>query len=233
MLVLRRWLLVGLAVVLANGCSNPAPRAGAKPPAAAPMPPPPRGLRAYAIDAQRSEVRVLVYRAGKLARLGHNHVIVNHALAGWVAVADRVSSGAFYLRMAAAEFSVDDDGPRSQEGADFAAEVPADAKAGTRRNMLSAAVLDAVDFPHVAVKSLAIQDDAAARVATASIEVAGHESTAVIPFTLDRQSARLVATGSVSLRQSSLGLTPLSVGLGALQVQDEIRVKFTVVASGG
>ena len=228
-----RWLLLGLVVMLANSCGNPPPRPGAKPPAAVAMPRPPRGLRAYAIDPQRSEVRVLVYRAGSMARLGHNHIIINRALDGWVAVADQGSSGAFYLRMTAAQFTVDDDGPRAEEGADFAAEVPAQAKADTRRNMLSATLLDAADFPYVAVKSLAVQEDASARAATASIEVAGHESTAVIPFTLDRQSSRIVATGSVSLRQSVLGLTPFSVALGALQVQDEIRVKFTVVASAG
>jgi hypothetical protein len=33
------------------------------------------------------------------------------------------------------------------------------------------------------------------------------------------------------LRQSDLGLTPFSVMLGALQVQDEMHIKFKIVAS--
>ena len=33
--------------------------------------------RVYRIDERQSELRILVYRAGPLARLGHNHVMVN------------------------------------------------------------------------------------------------------------------------------------------------------------
>ena len=40
--------------------------------------------QAYRIDAAQSELRVLVYRAGPLARFGHNHVMVNRAISGWV-----------------------------------------------------------------------------------------------------------------------------------------------------
>jgi hypothetical protein len=35
----------------------------------------------------------------------------------------------------------------------------------------------------------------------------------------------------VKLRQTDMGLQPFSVMLGALKVQDEITVKFTVVAT--
>jgi hypothetical protein len=35
----------------------------------------------------------------------------------------------------------------------------------------------------------------------------------------------------VKLRQSALGLKPFSIMLGALQVQDEFTVKFTLVAA--
>jgi hypothetical protein len=38
------------------------------------------------------------------------------------------------------------------------------------------------------------------------------------------------ASGSVALRQTALGLVPFSVMLGALQVQDELTVKFRLVA---
>ena len=38
--------------------------------------------KAYRVDENQSELRVLVYRAGAMARLGHNHVLVNRALCG-------------------------------------------------------------------------------------------------------------------------------------------------------
>jgi hypothetical protein len=37
-------------------------------------------------------------------------------------------------------------------------------------------------------------------------------------------------SGEMPLRQSDLGLTPFSAMLGALQVEDEMRVKFRIVA---
>jgi hypothetical protein len=37
--------------------------------------------------------------------------------------------------------------------------------------------------------------------------------------------------GSLELRQTALGLTPYSLMLGALQVQDAMTVKFSIVAA--
>ena len=91
--------------------------------------------------------------------------------------------------MPAADFVVDDARRAREEGADFAADVPEDAKSGTRHNMLSAALLDAERFPLITSERRRRQ--AAGRrgsgdlVATVTISVAGHESTLVVPFTLD------------------------------------------------
>jgi hypothetical protein len=43
----------------------------------------------------------------------------------------------------------------------------------------------------------------------------------------------LSATGSLELRQTALGLTPFSLMLGALQVQDQMRLKFRIIAVAG
>jgi hypothetical protein len=66
--------------------------------------------------------------------------------------------------------------------------------------------------------------------ATVAISVAGHESKLEVPFTLQADSSRLSATGSMELRQSTVGLTPYSLMLGALQVQDVMTIKFKFVA---
>jgi hypothetical protein len=60
--------------------------------------------------------------------------------------------------------------------------------------------------------------------------VAGHRSTLRIPFTLQFAGGLATGSGSTALRQSELGLTPFSVMLGALQVQDEIMVEFVLTA---
>jgi hypothetical protein len=189
----------------------------------------------YRVDESRSELRILVYRAGPLARLGHNHVMVNRALRGEVNLADGASG--FSLNVPPAGFLVDDAQARREEGADFGSEVPEDAKSGTLRNMLSAAVLDADEFPVITVHSVAVASPNGApsgsMIATVAISVAGHESTIDVLFTIQSDSTQLAATGSFDVRQSQLGLTPYSLMLGALQVQDGMTIKFKIVAVPG
>jgi hypothetical protein len=196
---------------------------------------PPAGAAAYSIDSAQSELRLLVYRAGPMARLGHNHVILNRAIGGWVDAAARPESASFSLYVPVADFVVDDARARSEEGQDFSADVPEEAKSGTRHNMLGAALLDAERFPVITLTSVGIAQDpklpeSGNLVATLTVGLAGHESTLVVPFVLTISPDRISAAGTAVLRQSDLGLTPISAMLGALQVQDEITVKFKFVA---
>jgi YceI-like domain len=190
--------------------------------------------QAYQIDENRSELRILVYRAGPLARFGHNHVMVNRRVHGAVNLVQEGAS-AFWLRVPVAEFIVDELQARREEGPDFAADVPDDARSGTLHNMLSAAVLDAAEYPDISINGIAAarapDSGAAPLVATLTIGVAGHESTIEVPFVLESDSGRLSASGSFELRQSALGLTPYSLMLGALQVQDAMTIKFRLVAN--
>jgi len=230
---------VGILALALAGCGAPRPRQAAPPPENSVSSPALSSPgKVYRIDEKESELRVLVYRAGPLARLGHNHVLVNRAIRGTVSLADAaggavnvsgvaaVGTSAFSLSVPIAGFVVDDAQARREAGADFAAEVPDDARAGTLRNMQSTSVLDADEFPVITVNGV----DAAERTAAVAINVAGHESKVDVPFALRIDAGRLVATGSLELRQSALGLTPYSLMLGALQVQDAMTIKFKIVA---
>jgi YceI-like domain len=191
--------------------------------------------KVYRIDADQSELRILVYRAGPLAHFGHNHVMVNRAIRGAVNVAAAPSESVFRLSVPVAAFVVDDPQARRDEGGDFAGDIPDDAKSGTLHNMLSAALLNADEFPAITVSSVAESggqnaSGAGEWTATVAISIAGHDSKVDVPFTLHMDSRRLSATGSLELRQTALGLTPFSLMLGALQVQDAMTVKFDIVA---
>jgi hypothetical protein len=230
-------LSIGVLALLLAACGAPRPRPAAPPPKpeeSIPRPGLPSG-RVYRIDEKQSELRILVYRAGPLARFGHNHVIVNHAIRGAVNLADVPGDSVFWLTVPVADFVVDDAHARREEGADFAADVPDAAKSGTLHNMLSTALLNADDFPVIAVRSVAepgarAASSAGALTATVAISVAGNETTVDVPLTLHVDSRRLSATGSLELRQTALGLTPFSLMLGALQVQDAMTIKFEFVA---
>jgi hypothetical protein len=251
-LLVFKKLSIGLLALLLAACGAPRPRpATPQNPVESPSTPNlPLPGRTYRIDESHSELRILVYRAGPLAHLGHNHVIINRSLHGVVNLAEAGGS-VFSMEVPVAGFVVDDAQARSQEGADFAAAVPDDAKSGTLHNMLSTSLLDADEFPTIVVKSAAaagprgaphagVQDAAGAvvqggpssgdMIVAMAISVAGHESTIEVPLNLQSDSSHLSASGSLELRQSALGLTPYSLMLGALQVQDAMTIKFNIVA---
>ena len=194
------------------------------------------GPGVYRIDTSRSSLRLLVYRAGAMARLGHNHVISHGAIDGWVRYSGNPTVASLLLRVPVNEFVVDDAALRGEEGADFAAAVPEDARGGTRHNLLSEALLDAAQHPVITLRSIAVSQDHSTRApggtvtVTLAVDVAGHASTLEVPFVLIDEGRVLRASGSVQLRQSELGLVPFSVMLGALQVQDEFTVEFDLLA---
>jgi hypothetical protein len=244
-LLVFKSIKLGVVALLLAACTAPGPRhATPQNPGESPAAPPAHGT-VYRIDESRSELRILVYRAGPLAHLGHNHVMVNRSIQGVVNLADSVAETQFSMEVPAAAFVVDDAQARSEEGPDFAAAVPDDAKSGTLHNMLSTSLLDADEFPMITIKSIAVAgggapgtprsdlQDAGAMTFTVAISVAGHESRLDVPFTLHRDSDHISAAGSLELRQTALGLTPYSLMLGALQVQDAIKIKFNIVASPG
>ena len=218
-------------MVLLAACGAPKIKPRSGPTSARPLPA--AGTPAYQIDPAQSELRLLVYRTGPLARLGHNHVIVNRALAGWVDAAEPLTSGSFSLRVPVAEFVVDDAEARGEEGADFSAAVPDDAKSGTLHNMLGTALLDVAQYPTITLVSTGIRQQPGKLLATITVTLKDRESVIGVPFKLETSADRLAASGMAVLRQSELGLTPFSVMLGALQVQDEITVKFRLVAVKG
>jgi hypothetical protein len=219
-------IAIAVAVLSLAACAAPRPRPITRPlPVQAVL----QSLPApgeYPIDSGGSELRLLVYRAGPLANLGHNHVMVNRAVTGMVQVGADVPSSSFSLRMRAEGFVIDDAQARQEEGGGFPGDIPEDAKAGTRRNMLSGAVLNAAEFPDITVKSVSLAGTLSEVSAELEVSVAGHSSRISVPLTLQGDAHHFDAAGSMELRQTALGLTPYSLMHGALQVQDAMQLKF-------
>ncbi len=194
------------------------------------MPPagPVEGVR-YRIDPERSEVRILVYRTGPLARLGHSHVLLVRGLEGEVWLPADPAAGHFSLTFPVEALAVDEPAARREEGEEFASEPSAEDVAGTRRNLLGAAVLDAAEYPRVAIRGAAVRGPAGL-VARARIRVRDQTLELEVPVVFEATGGALSVRGGFSVLQSALGLTPFSIGLGALRVRDEIAVRFRLVA---
>ncbi|HTV50164.1 MAG TPA: hypothetical protein VME21_03190 [Steroidobacteraceae bacterium] len=191
---------------------------------------------AYAVVSAQSLLSILVYRSGPLASLGHNHVIASHALAGEIDIAAPLTRSACELRLAADSFTVDEPALRAQAGADFAAAVPEEARAGTRQNLLGPGVLAAAAHPLIEARcagfesSTPLQADAGELRALLQVRLRGLTRTLTFPIRYRLTAQRLEADGELDVRQSELGLTPFSILLGALRVRDEMSVRLHVVA---
>ncbi len=187
--------------------------------------------RPYDVVAGESLLTILVYRAGPLAKAGHNHVIASHELSGTIYVPTDLMRTTFEVRVPVGGMTVDEAALRAQEGADFSADVPDSARDGTRRNMLGQALLDAERFPQIVLQSERLEPHAGGQLeAHVQVQVKESPHSIVAPVRYEMKSDELVISGEMPLRQTDLGLTPFSALLGALQVQDEMRVKFHIVA---
>ncbi len=226
------------ALICLAGC--PAPPHGPPPPAVA-VPPgaakppqlPPREGRPYDVVSNESLLTILAFRGGALAKAGHNHVIASHDVSGTFYVPDDVMHSTFELHVPVGQLTIDEPGLRSKEGPDFPPEVPDSAKEGTRRNMLSEALLNGAQYPELTLTSGRMQPGTmggASVQADVQVTVRGQTHTVPVPVAYTLAGGELVASGEVPIKQSDLGLTPFSAMLGALQVQDELRIRFRIVA---
>ena len=228
----------GVALIVAASClaachGAPGQRAPPAPPpavAAAAAATVPAGTERYRIDPVRSEVLILIYRDGRLAALGHNHVVAVRELSGDIVVAADVTQSSWQLDFPVAALSVDEPQLRAAQGADFQSRVDDVAIAGTRDHMLGAALLDAAHFPSIHMESQQLRPEGAALVANTRIVVRDHSVQLDLPLTLQRSGDELIASGEFDLTHAQLGLTPYSVALGALRVADRMHVRYRLVA---
>ena len=235
---------VALLAALLTGCALQPRVPAARPVAAAETPAPHEGVP-YDIVADESLLTIRVYRGGTLASAGHNHVIASHALTGTIYVPADVMRTSFEAHIPVASFTVDEAALRAQEhSADFPPEVPDAAREGTRRNMLGEALLDSERNPQIVLRSVRLE--AAGQPAAVTCSQAGGEVRAVlarvqttvrgqvrtisVPVCYRLAAGTVIVSGEAPLRQSDIGLTPFSALLGALQVQDEMQVRFRLVA---
>lgn len=220
-----------VAALCLGAChSVPGLRPRAPPPTPVTTPAQAAGTERYRIDSARSEVLILVYRDGRMASLGHNHVVAVRDLSGEVVVATDLTQSSWQLDFPVAALSVDEPQLRAAQGADFQTRVDAVATAGTRDHMLGPMLLDAARFPVIHLQSEQISGEADGLRLSARIVVRDHSVQVELPVALQRSPQELIASGECDLTHAQLGLTPYSVALGALRVAERMHVRYRLVA---
>jgi polyisoprenoid-binding protein YceI len=182
------------------------------------------------VVAEESLLQILVYRGGAMARLGHNHVIASHQLSGSVMVAEDPLQSRFDISVPVNELTIDEPSMREMAGADFPPGVPQSARDGTRKNMLSEALLDGEKYPTIRLRTTDVIGAADGFDVGVEITIKDQVRNVRVPVALERKEGALVARGEFPLKQSELGFKPFSVAMGTLIVLDEMRIHFEVVA---
>lgn len=190
-----------------------------------------RGARLFRISPAASTIHILVYRGGTLANLGHNHVISSKSVSGFIWQHDKETSlCGFDIAMPVKDLIVDDNEARAAEGGDFPLDVPDSARQGTQHNMLSEALLDAEQFPVIRLQSANLSGDTRSPRVVAHVTIRDQFHLYSLPVTVESDSHTLHARGEFTIKQTDFGIKPFSVAMGALQVQDELTIKFDLQA---
>ena len=188
----------------------------------------PAGATLYAVDADRSVVTLRVYRAGRLAMLGHNHVVTSANESGFAWTKGAPDASGFEVRLAVADLVVDDPAARAAAGEDFPGTLSDAAREGTRRNMLRAEVLDGEHYPQIAVRGNSLGSTWDRATVAADVTLRGQTRRVDVPLEIVHDEGTIVARGTFRILQSDFGITPFSVGGGAIQVADEVDVAFEI-----
>ena len=184
-----------------------------------------------ALNADASRIDIRVYRAGRLANLGHNHAIEVTGLTGELR---RLNSDAAVadLRFRPDALRVDDPGARARAGEGF--EQPPDERAiaGTRRNMLGEKVLDAENWPEIRVLARIPSLDTGDAEAQIYFSLRGNGRLMQVPVRIENRNDAIRVHGRLDLQQSAFGIEPFSVFGGALAVRDTVEIEFVIAGEG-
>ena len=178
----------------------------------------------WSIAPDHSNVRILVGKSGVFSGVGHAHEVVAPAVSGTVTLDPK------NLQQAEVTLTFDASALKVTGEGEPAKDVPE-----VQRVMLSDKVLDVANYPTIVFRSQHIDveretgERAHLRV-TGDITLHGVTRRIEAPVDVMLGSDCLTGTGTLTIRQTAFGITPVSAGLGTVKVRDEVSVSFVFTA---
>jgi polyisoprenoid-binding protein YceI len=186
---------------------------------------------AYGVDEQRSELVVLVFRAGVASALAHDHVVRATRFTGTLEVDRALVALAAEITVDARTLAVDEPDRRASHG--LAGELSDEDREEVRATMLGAGQLDAARHPEVRFRAAQIDRAGDGYRLAGDLEIRGTTRRVTFPLRVEAVGDELRATGALRFRQSEFGVEPYSAMLGAVRNQDEVELRFRIVAAPG
>jgi polyisoprenoid-binding protein YceI len=177
----------------------------------------------YRIDSRKSQFFVEAEAGGLLAAFAHDHKFQVRDFGGTVRGTPKaLQSGSLDISIVADSLSlvdkVSDDDRREIEG--------------TMKQKL----LETAKFPKITFRSVGVAVDGGGDakslvkiVGNLWLHGVGHKVT--IPATVAFQPDAVRATGTMKMRQTDYGMTPVTAAVGTIRVKDEITISFDIVAT--
>jgi polyisoprenoid-binding protein YceI len=162
------------------------------------------------VDVEHSTVSIKVFKKGLFSGLAHDHQ-----------VAASLSSGTVDLAALAVEVHFD---ARKLKVMDPDASVGDRAK--VQETMLGDKVLDTAHFPEIAFVSRSVKP-AGENAYTVEGDLTLHGVTHPLTLPISRHNGHY--TGSMDLKQTDFGITPISLFGGSVKVKDAVEISFDVV----
>lgn len=166
--------------------------------------------RAADLDTAASKVAVRVYKSGLFSAFAHDHTIAAPIASGHLDLEKR----SVELKFHSQEMKVVDAGVKDSERAEI------------EDTMKSDKVLDVSKFPEISFVSTLIETTGPEHfLVHGSLTLHGVAKPIVLP--VDFSGGRY--TGSVKLKQTDFGITPVTLAGGTVKVKDVIDIIFEIV----
>lgn len=195
--------------------------------------PAPGEVRVYTIDAAQSELHWRIYRAGAMARLGHNHVISIEEFEGSVTLASALADSAWELSFQVADLIIDDPALRARYGEDFESEPSEDDKAGTKTNMLTDRVLNGEMYSEIRLTGEGVTGSLASAQLPVSIQMLGRTIEQSFPASISVTADAITVEGEYRLTHADLGMEPFSLFGGVISVGEDLDFSYRIHAVAG
>jgi polyisoprenoid-binding protein YceI len=163
------------------------------------------------LDRSASSITVAVAKSGVFSGFAHDHTVVAPIASGSIDTAKK----SIQLTFHAQEMKVTD-----KEGSDSD-------RAEIEKTMKSDKVLDVASFPEISFASTGV-DPSGEGAFNVRGDLSLHGKTRPIQFPVMFKDGRY--SGSVKLKQTDFGITPIRIAGGTVKVKDEIQVSFIIVS---
>jgi polyisoprenoid-binding protein YceI len=168
--------------------------------------------QAKSIDGNKSTLKIRVLKSGAFSAFAHDHEIEAPIAEGKV----DASGKSVQLRVESRKMRVLDP------------DTPADKRAEIQHTMESASVLDVEKFPEISYQSNAVTSHGEGHwEVRGDLTLHGKKEPVVVEVTLLNGHYK----GAASFKQTTFGISPISIAGGAVKVKDELKIEFDIVVA--